>query len=72
MSTSTPEDWPRRFTEHLNAGDLEAVLALYEPDARFVARSGETIVGRERIRQVLRRMIDTKTRLRGRVVRAGR
>jgi ketosteroid isomerase-like protein len=35
-----------------------------------VARSGETVVGRERIRQVLRGMIDTKTRLHGRVVRA--
>jgi hypothetical protein len=62
-SPSMPEDWPRIFTEHLNAGDLEAVVALYDADARFVARSGETIVGRERIRDVLRGMIDTRTRL---------
>ena len=24
-----PEDWPRVFEQHLNAGDLEAVMALY-------------------------------------------
>jgi hypothetical protein len=45
-SLNKPEDWPRLFTEHLNASDLDAVMALYEPDARFVARSGETVVGR--------------------------
>jgi hypothetical protein len=38
------------FEQNLNAGDLDAVMALYEPNARFVARSGETIVGRDRIR----------------------
>jgi pimeloyl-ACP methyl ester carboxylesterase len=47
MLPHAPEDWPRVFEQHLNAGDLEAVMALYEPDARFVARSGET-VGRQR------------------------
>jgi hypothetical protein len=39
-----PEDWPRVFEQHLNAGDLDAVMALYEPEARFVSRSGETLV----------------------------
>ena len=29
-----PEDWPRLFTERLNAGDLDAVVALYEADRR--------------------------------------
>ena len=58
-----PEDWPRMFTQHLNAGDLDAVMELYEPDARFVTRSGETIVGRDKIRDVLAGMIKAKTRL---------
>ena len=39
-----PEDWPRVFEQHLNVGDLDAVMALYEPEARFVSRSGETLV----------------------------
>jgi hypothetical protein len=42
-SAHEPEDWPRLFTQRLNAGNLEAVMALYEPDARFAARSGEIL-----------------------------
>ena len=65
-----PEDWPRLFEQHFNAGDLDAVMALYETDARFVSGSGETLVGRDAIRKVLGAMIDAKTQLRSRVVRA--
>jgi uncharacterized protein (TIGR02246 family) len=70
MLPQKPEDWPGLFAQHLNAADLEAVVTLYEPDARFVTRSGETLVGRDRIRQVLAGMIDTKTRLHSQVVKA--
>jgi hypothetical protein len=35
-----PEDWPRVFEQHFDAGDLDAVMALYDPEARFVTRSG--------------------------------
>lgn len=66
---SQPEDWPRLFTERLNAGDLEGVVALYEPDARFVTPSGETLVGRDRMRLVLAGLIDTGTRMQGEVVK---
>jgi hypothetical protein len=38
-----PEDWPRVFEQHFDAGDLDAVMALYDPEARFVTRSGETL-----------------------------
>jgi hypothetical protein len=37
-STISPlkaEDWPRVFAQHLSAGDLDAVMALYEPEARL-------------------------------------
>jgi ketosteroid isomerase-like protein len=68
-SALKPEDWPKLFTEHLNAGDLDAVMALYESEARFVARSGETLVGHDQIRKVLGGMIDAKTRLDSRVIR---
>ena len=70
MSPNKPEDWPRLFEQYFNAGDLEAVVALYEPEARFVVGSGETVVGRDRIRRALAEMIDTKTRLQSRVVKA--
>lgn len=69
MSPTEPEDWPRAFEEALNAGDLEAVVALYAPDARFVARSGETLAGRDAIRPVLAGLIAAGTRFRSRVVK---
>ena len=65
-----PEDWPRLFERYLNAGDLDAVIALYEPEARFVAPSGEVLVGHDEMRKVIGKMIEAKTRLRARVVRA--
>ncbi len=70
MLPHVPEDWPRVFEQHLNAGDLEAVMALYEPDARFVAPSGETIVGRDRIREVVAGLIRSKTKFQSRVIKA--
>jgi uncharacterized protein (TIGR02246 family) len=65
-----PEDWPRVFEQHFNVGDLDGVMALYDPEARFVTRSGETLVGREAIRKVLGSMINAKAQLHSRVVRA--
>jgi uncharacterized protein (TIGR02246 family) len=65
-----PEDWPRVFETLFNGGALDAVMDLYEPEARFVTRSGEILVGHEPIRAALRRMIAVKTQLHGRVVKA--
>jgi uncharacterized protein (TIGR02246 family) len=70
MSSHTPEDWPRPFTQHLNARDLEAVVVLYAPDARFVTRSGATVVGRDQIRDVLAGLIGAHTRWQSRVIQA--
>ena len=70
MLPDKPEDWPRVFEQHLNAGDLDAVMALYEPEARFVTKSGETLIGRDRIRKVVGGLIEAKARLNSRVVKA--
>ena len=70
MVPQKPEDWPQVFEQHLNAGDLDAVMELYESEAHFVARSGETLVGRDAIRKVLGGMIDAKTHFRSRVIKA--
>lgn len=64
-----PQDWPRIFTERINAGDLDGAAALYEPDARFVTPSGETLVGREQMRRVLAGLINAKTHLQCRVMK---
>jgi PhnB protein len=69
MAAHKPEEWVRLFAQHLNAGDLEAVIALYEPDASFVPRSGDTVVGRSGIRQVLADFIAKKPQMRGRVTK---
>jgi len=45
-------------------------MELYDADARFVTRSGETLVGRDKIRDALAGLIKAKTRLESRVVRA--
>src|SRR5262249_4938348 len=68
MLPHNPEDWPRLFEQSLNAGDLDAVVSLYDPDASFVTRSGETLGGRDRIRDVLAGMIRSKASLQSRVV----
>jgi uncharacterized protein (TIGR02246 family) len=67
-SSDEPEAWPGLFTERLNAGGLDGVVALYEPDACFVTQSGETLVGRDRIRPVLAGMIDAQAHLHSQVV----
>jgi len=67
---NTPEAWPRQFEGQLNAGNLDGMLALYEPEAHFLKKSGETLVGRDAIRKVLGGMIEVKTQFRSRVVRA--
>ena len=64
-----PEDWPRQFEQRLNAGDLDAVMTLYEPEAHLT-KSGERLVGHDVIRKVLSSMIDAKTQFQSRVVRA--
>jgi ketosteroid isomerase-like protein len=69
MLPRNPQDWPRLFDQYLNAGDIDAVMALYEPDAHFAGRS-EIIVGRDRIRVILSGMIGAKTQLQSRVLKA--
>ena len=65
-----PEDWPIHFELHLNAGDLDSVMSLYEPGARFVTQSGEILVGRDQIRKVIGGLIQSRTRMTARVLRA--
>jgi ketosteroid isomerase-like protein len=64
-----PEDWQRVFEQYLNAGDLDSVMALYESEARFVMKSGETLAGHDRIRKALVGMIRSKTKLQSRVLK---
>jgi ketosteroid isomerase-like protein len=47
-----PEDLERLFVERVNAGDVEGLVALYEPNAAMAVQPGRVAVGSEAIRQV--------------------
>ena len=45
MPASSPEETNMLLAKALSSGDAEAALALYEPDAAFVAQPGQTATG---------------------------
>ncbi|KOG56028.1 ketosteroid isomerase, partial [Streptomyces varsoviensis] len=57
-----PEDLARLFVERANAGDIEGVVALYEPDAVLAFPPGGQTVGREAIRAALERLLAPRPR----------
>ncbi len=46
-----PEDLARFFIERAKAGDVDGLVALYEPDAVLSGPGGQIMVGHEAIRQ---------------------
>lgn len=70
MSSTGPDEWPSQFTHHLNAGQLDAVLELYESEARFVTPMGEMLVGHDPIRGVLAGLIRAQAQLHSQVIKA--
>ncbi|MFD8385308.1 YybH family protein [Streptomyces sp. NPDC059679] len=52
-----PEDLTRLFVERANAGDVEGLAELYEPDAVLAFPPGSQTVGREAIRAVFEQML---------------
>jgi uncharacterized protein (TIGR02246 family) len=64
MPAHTPEDVDRLLCEAISAGDLEAALAFYEPEAQFVAQPGNVVTGNDAIRQVISQFLSMKPTLR--------
>ena len=60
MYARTSEEMPQLWAETFVAGDLDALVALYEADATLVAQPGEVVTGVEAIREVLRAFLATK------------
>lgn len=60
MPARRPEECDTLLIEALHAGDIEAAVALYEPDASFVLQSGEVITGRQAIREAMRAFLALK------------
>ena len=53
MSARTPEEVDRLFAEALNAGNLDALVALYEPQASLSPMPGQRVSGHAAIREAL-------------------
>jgi len=74
MAAQTPEDCDGLFERYLNAGDLDALVGLYEPGATLLPNPGESAVGQEAIREALAAFVAAKAQIRlrvGQVMRAG-
>jgi uncharacterized protein (TIGR02246 family) len=53
----TPDDLFRLFVARANAGDLDGLVELYEPDAAATFMPGQLLSGREAIRQALQQLL---------------
>lgn len=62
---TSPHATIQRFATLLAAGDLDALVSLYEPDAAFAPRPGETVAGRAAIRAALEPFLALSPRMSG-------
>jgi uncharacterized protein (TIGR02246 family) len=53
MFARKPEDVDRLFGDRVNAGDVEGMVALYEPGATLVTQDAGILVGQSAIREYL-------------------
>ncbi|HEY7066919.1 MAG TPA: SgcJ/EcaC family oxidoreductase [Chloroflexota bacterium] len=53
MALQRPEDVHSAFAAAFNAGDADALMALYEPGASLVAQPGQVVTGTAAIRAAL-------------------
>jgi uncharacterized protein (TIGR02246 family) len=60
MPARKPEECDTLLVEAINKGDLEAALALYEPNASFVQDSGQVVVGLAAIREIMQGFLALK------------
>ena len=54
MPIHQPEEIHKEFVEAFNAGDLEALVALYEPEAVLVLDGNRPVVGIEAVQEAYR------------------
>lgn len=60
-----PEDLDRLFLERASAGDVDGVVALYEPDAVLALGAGRLAVGTEAIRRFYTELLASPPRFTG-------
>jgi uncharacterized protein (TIGR02246 family) len=60
MSAQNPKALDVLFEQALNAGDPDALLALYEPNASFTSQPGHTVNGAAAIREAIAGFLSLK------------
>lgn len=60
MVTGDPVELDRKFEQALNAGDIDALVALYEPAAALMPSPGKVVVGAAAIREALAGFVAAK------------
>jgi uncharacterized protein (TIGR02246 family) len=63
MLAKTPEDCHRLFVEAFNAGDVDGLMALYEPQAVLCKADGEPIAGHSAIRAAFQSFLALKPKI---------
>jgi uncharacterized protein (TIGR02246 family) len=63
----SPDGTIRRFSALLNASDVDGALALYEPEAAFVAEPGRWVTGTDEIRAALEQFAALEPELEGEI-----
>ena len=57
---SRPEEIHSQFATAFNSGNVDAIMALYEPEATLVPQPGQIVQGRDAIRQALLQFLALK------------
>ena len=60
MPAHKPEECDLQLLEALKAGDLDAAMAMYEPDATFVVSPEQVVTGHAAIREVMQGFINAQ------------
>lgn len=63
MPARSPEELDRLFATLMNAGDLDGLMALYEPQATLTPEPGTVVTGTKAIREALGGFIAAKAQL---------
>jgi uncharacterized protein (TIGR02246 family) len=69
MGAERPEQVIELFATALNNRDVDAAIALYEPEATFAPRPGEEVSGLQEIRGALEQFAALEPRLRGEITK---
>jgi ketosteroid isomerase-like protein len=57
LHATQPEELSRLIVEKLNSGDVDGLVALYEPDAVLALPNGEVATGANEIRRAYERLV---------------